>query len=208
MNFHPARLIRTVALVLALIGAGQPVSAEDSLEGGARQFVESLADQAIKSLTSADIARETRIERFRNLFNDNFDTHAIGQWVLGRNWNTASEEQRTEFLALFEDFMVASYVDRFAKYTGEALKTSQALKGGENDAVLSSRIDSPSGGQPVRIDWRVVRKESTYKVVDVLVEGTSMSTTLRSDFSSIVRQEGGKIEGLLQALREKTKALL
>ncbi len=208
MNFHPTHLLRTAAVVLVLVGIGQPVGAADSLEGGAKQFIESLADQAIKSLTSTDTSRETRIERFRKLFNDNFDTQAIGQWVLGRNWNTANEEQRTEFLALFEDLMVVSYVDRFAKYTGDALKTSQSLKGGENDAMVSSRIDHPSGGQPVRIDWRVVRKESTYKIVDVLVEGTSMSTTLRSDFGSIVRQEGGKIEGLLQALREKTKALL
>lgn len=210
MNIRPSLFIRVIAFVLVLAGAGVPIQsagAAGSLEDGAKQFIESLADQAVKSLTSEGTPRETRIERFRKMFNDNFDTRTIGQWVLGRNWNTASEEQRTEFLKLFEDLMVVSYVDRFAKYTGESLKITQSLKGGDNDAAVSSRIDNP-GGQPVRVDWRVIKKDSAYKIIDVVVEGTSMSTTLRSDFGSIIRQQGGKIEGLLQALREKTKSLL
>jgi ABC-type transporter MlaC component len=34
-----------------------------------------------------------------------------------------------------------------------------------------------------------------------------MSTTLRSEFGSIINQKGGKISGLLEVLREKTKTL-
>ena len=34
-----------------------------------------------------------------------------------------------------------------------------------------------------------------------------MSNTLRSDFGSIVRRQGGKVAGLITALREKTEAL-
>jgi len=41
----------------------------------------------------------------------------------------------------------------------------------------------------------------------VIVEGTSMSNTLRSDFGSIIRQKGGSIAGLISALREKTASL-
>ena len=34
-----------------------------------------------------------------------------------------------------------------------------------------------------------------------------MSTTLRSDFGSIIRREGGKVAGLIEVLRDKTKSL-
>ena len=34
-----------------------------------------------------------------------------------------------------------------------------------------------------------------------------MSTTLRSDFGSIIRRSGGKVAGLIDELRKKTKHL-
>jgi len=42
------------------------------------------------------------------------------------------------------------------------------------------------------------------KIVDVLVEGVSMAITQRDEFSAIISQNGGKVDGLLAALRKKT----
>ncbi|MSO85400.1 MAG: ABC transporter substrate-binding protein, partial [Rhodospirillales bacterium] len=44
-------------------------------------------------------------------------------------------------------------------------------------------------------------------IVDVVVEGTSMSNTMRADFTSVINQKGGQISGLIETLREKTAAL-
>ena len=43
----------------------------------------------------------------------------------------------------------------------------------------------------------------TYKIIDVMVEGVSMGQTQRSEFSSVIRQHGGKVEGLLAELRKR-----
>jgi phospholipid transport system substrate-binding protein len=40
--------------------------------------------------------------------------------------------------------------------------------------------------------------------VDVVVEGISMGITQRDEFASVIRNHGGKVEGLLAALRKKT----
>ncbi len=66
---------------------------------------------------------------------------------------------------------------------------------------------SRTAGQPVRVLWRVRAYGDTMKILDVIVEGASMSQTLRSDFGSIIRQKGGKVSGLLDVLRVKTAAL-
>ncbi|MBM3580943.1 MAG: ABC transporter substrate-binding protein, partial [Alphaproteobacteria bacterium] len=108
------------ALSALLLGA--PARAAAELENGARTFVESLAKQAVDSLADPKIARSERINRFRRMFNDSFAVEAIGRWILGRHWRTATEAERAEYLGLFEDLMVVSYVDRFAEYAGEALK--------------------------------------------------------------------------------------
>lgn len=199
-----------LAAGLALIALISPAPARASaeMESGARTFIESLSKQAVESLADPKVSRPDRIERFRRLFNDSFAVEAIGRWILGRHWRAATETERTEYLGLFEDLMVVSYVDRFAEYTGDSLKVYRSIVENENTVTIFSEIVRPNGGQPVRVDWRVGRNKSgVFKIVDVLVEGTSMSNTMRSDFTSVINQKGGQMSGLIEVLREKTVAL-
>ncbi|MCG8510728.1 MAG: ABC transporter substrate-binding protein, partial [Rhodospirillales bacterium] len=153
-------------------------------------------------------SRSERIDRFRVLFNDHFAVKTIGQWVLGRYWRRAKPAEQEEYLVLFEDYIVASYVDRFAEYAGEKLQVTEATVDADGSAVVFSEILLPGSGKtPVRVNWIVDGIEDDFKIVDMVVEGVSMSTTLRSDFGSILRRESGKVAGLLDVLREKTASL-
>ncbi|MBT4463745.1 MAG: ABC transporter substrate-binding protein, partial [Rhodospirillaceae bacterium] len=178
-----------------------------TFEDEARDFVSKLADKAIRDLTDKTVPRSKRIMRFREFFNTHFAVSGIGKWILGRHWRKASEVEREEYLSLFEDLMVVSYVDRFAAYAGEPLKIIKTLAVDDTNATVFSEIHQNEGAPPVRVNWRVARKDAMYKIVDVVVEGTSMSNTLRSDFGSIIRQRGNKVSGLIEALREKTATL-
>ncbi len=203
-----SRRIFAVGFSLLVLLSVAPARASAELENGAKSFIESLAKQAVDSLADPKVARPERINRFRRMFNDSFAVEAIGRWILGRHWRTATEAERSEYLGLFEDLMVVSYVDRFAEYAGEALKVNRSITENENTVTIFSEIVRPSGGQPVRVDWRVGRnKEAAYKIVDVVVEGTSMSNTMRADFTSVINQKGGQMSGLIEVLRAKTVAL-
>jgi phospholipid transport system substrate-binding protein len=196
-------------LVAAMAGLAPTLAqASPELEKGGSAFIESLAKQAVDSLADQAIPRPERINRFRRMFNDSFAVEVIGRWILGRHWREATDAQRAEYLKLFEDLMVVSYVDRFAEYAGDALKVHRALTENESTVTVFSEIVRPGGSQPVRVDWRVGRnKESAYKVVDVVIEGTSMSNTMRADFTSVINQKGGQVSGLIEVLREKTTQL-
>jgi len=39
----------------------------------------------------------------------------------------------------------------------------------------------------------------------VIVEGVSMAVTQRSEFASVIQRNGGQVEGLITALRQKTE---
>ena len=177
------------------------------VEEGSEKFVRSLADKAVHSLTTADTPRLERIKRFRELFRESFAVTSVGKFVLGRNWRRASDDEKKEYLTLFEDLMVVTYVDRFQRYAGEALKVTKSRAENDNIATVFSEIQRPGGIKPIRVDWRIGTNGTIYKILDVIVEGASMSNTLRSDFGSIVRRQGGKVAGLITALREKTEAL-
>ena len=72
---------------------------------------------------------------------------------------------------------------------------------------MFTEIARPDGARLVQVLWRVGARGEIIKILDVVVEGASMSQTLRSDFGSIIRQKGGKISGLLEELRVKTASL-
>ncbi len=202
------RTILATVVSVILFGAALPSLAASDLESSAKAFVESLADKAINSLTKTAIPRTQRVANFRRLFNENFAVATIGQWVLGRHWREATATERRQYLTLFEDLMIVTYVDRFANYAGDNLKIGKVLPNTKGTATVYSLIPPhTSGGNSVRVDWRVVQRGSEFKVIDVVVEGTSMSTTLRSEFSSVIRREGNSVAGLLKALKTKTDSL-
>lgn len=193
------------AAVVTVALAGGPTRAADP-EAEARRFIESLADQAIRALTQPDVPRQERIRRFRKLFNENFAVQAIGRWILGRHWPKASESERREYLKLFQDLLVVSYVDRFTEYAGESLKVVKTAPA-DGAVMVHAEIVRPAGGPPVRVDWRVATQDGKHKIIDLIVEGTSMSATMRSEFGSVIRQKGGEVAGLLEELRSKTESL-
>jgi phospholipid transport system substrate-binding protein len=182
-------------------------AASAEIESAACDFVIDMSDAAINALAAPNIDRDERIERFRILFKDRFAVPVMGRLVLGRHWRKATPQERDEYLALFEDLMVASYVDRFARYTGESLTITKSVSDGKRGVTVFSEINRRQGGKAVRVDWRVASRGGLIKVVDVVIEGTSLSTTLRSDFASIIRREGSTVHGLIEILRAKTAGL-
>ena len=93
----------------------------------AEQFISGLADQAVEALTNTDISKQDRAKRFRVMLTDNFAIKTIARWVLGRHWKKASDAEKTEYLHLFEELLVVTYVDRFSSYSGESLKIVKSL---------------------------------------------------------------------------------
>ncbi len=202
------RMFRFLIPVVATLALAVQAAAATPLEDGAEKFLSSLADDAIQSLTGPEKAREDRVKEFRRLFQDRFAVQFIGQWTLGRSWRQASETERKEYLVLFENLMIATYIDRFQNYAGEALKIVKAVADDDNRVTVHTDITRPNAAdtKPVRVLWRVGKNETSYKVLDVVVEGASMSYTLQQEFGSIVRQTGS-VAGLLEELRKKTAAL-
>ncbi len=144
-----------------------------------------------------------RQERFRQLFHSDFDSPGIARFVLGRYWRDASEEEQRDFVKLFEEYVVFVYTARLSNFGGQDFKIRGSRSDGDG-VMVSTDVFSPGGSSPLKIDWRLVSDNGTYKINDVIVEGVSMLVTQRSEFASIVQRNGGQVRGLLAMMREKT----
>jgi phospholipid transport system substrate-binding protein len=196
--------VASLLMVAVAAGDGLPNAARaDEYSDGTKIFIKTLAEKAIASLTVKDLAKGEREKRFRTLMLDNFAIPGIARFVLGRHWPRASEQEKSEYLKLFEDLMVVMYAERFSKYAGETLDVEQAEVRGEYDVLVYSRIKRVDATQPIKVAWRVRGKPGAYKIVDVMVEGISMVQTQKSEFASFIQQNGGKLDSLLSEMRKR-----
>ncbi len=103
--------------------------------------------------------------------------------------------------------MVLIYSGRFERYSGEGVTVTGVRETGHGEAIVLSEIPWPGGNSVVHADWRVALEDGECLVFDVVVEGVSMAVVQRADFGSVIQRNGGRVEGLLAALRSKTQQL-
>src|SRR5262245_26900172 len=60
-------------------------------------FIDKLGEAAIQSLTAPGLTSDDRRQRFRDLLQRSFNVPGIGRFVLGRYWNTATDQERQDY---------------------------------------------------------------------------------------------------------------
>ena len=164
-------------------------------------FVQSLGERAIALLSDETLSDAERKRVFRELLIDRFDMSSIGRLVMARYWRQMTAAQRDVFGPLFEDFVVTTYSRRLDAYSGEQLTLGRARKAGKKVTAVGSQV-TRGRGQPVDVDWMLRRNDSRWYVIDVVIEGVSMVISQRSEFATVISQQGG-IDGLIENLRSR-----
>lgn len=191
----------------AAVATPAPVADQAAALSPQAAFIQTLGDKAIALLADKKLSAEDRNTQFRAMMHDSFDLPTIARFVIGRNvWQSATPDQQTEYMRLFESLVVKTYSDRFALYTGEGFKVRTAVPEGDRDFIVNSEITHPDGSPATTVSWRVRQKDGKMGIIDVVVEGVSMSVTQRQEYASVIQRNGGNIEGLLSLMRERVQA--
>lgn len=193
--------LRASASGQSLLTHVSAAAGQNSVVEGARNFIASMGARGIDFLGNAAMSQDSKKAEFRRLLNDSFDMGTIGRFSLGTYWRAATPAQQAEYQRLFNDMIVKVYSQRFSDYQGQTFDVRTARAEGKDTLVTSFFV--PLSGPEVRVDWRVRNKGGAYKVVDIIVEGVSMSQTQRADFASVIQRGGGKIDVLLAHLRKQ-----
>lgn len=134
----------------------------------------------------------------------NFDFERVCRMVLGKNWKTASPEQQAMFQKEFRSLLLRTYAVALGKYKNQVIefKPLRAEPDAKNVSV-KTQILQP-GGQPIAVDYSLVKAEGGWKVYDIVIESVSLVTNYRSQFSNEIRTNG--LDSLNKKLAEKNKA--
>lgn len=194
------------AIVVFALSAGGPAAAARA-DDGAGQFIMRLADRALSALTDPSIDDAERAERFRELLQEGMDVPHVASRALGPYVRRATDAEMKEFEALLEENIVRKYAIMFKSYTGEQVELLESKEGRRDTELVTVQIFPTDGSAPIPMRWVVHKVDGKYKVIDIIVERVSMVTTQKEEFVSVIRRGGGKIQALLDELRERNAEL-
>jgi phospholipid transport system substrate-binding protein len=182
----------------------QQVVAQPATAEAAAVFIRDLSEKGTVILTNPGLESMEKVLALRRLFAVSVEVDSIKRFVLGKYWRRASDEEKAEYRVLFEDYIVATYAGRINDYGGESLKLGTARLERPGLAIVSSEVMRLKG-PPVAVDWRLHHGGDGWRIIDIIIQGISLAITQRAEFSSVIRDSGGQVEGLLIKLRQAIK---
>ena len=168
-------------------------------------FVQSTVNRAAKTL-GANLTKEERIEKLKEIASDTVDISGIGYYTLGPFRKNINDEQIEQYNVLFEQYFLKSFSSRLAEYSNPEIEVVSKKKINENYTMVSSILVSTEKRPEVKIDWRVYTKNpNNPKIRDLIIEGLSLARTQKEEFSSIIQSNDGDINALFSTLKEFIK---
>jgi len=192
-------------LATARLAAVKPAAAPAPIQASpsnAAAFIERLHGCAVAALSDRAIDGRRKKQALRRLLRRDFDLESIARFALGRHGRKASRRELREYLVLFEARLAERHFAGLRDHLQYRLEIVGARAAGKRDVVVASELLGPER-PPRRVEWRVRKGRGGHKIVDVIVEGVSMAITQRAEVASVMRANGGEIEGLLRVLRAR-----
>lgn len=193
-----------VACLLLGIALVTPADA-GPFEDEARQFVGNAFKAASGLSKGTGKSRAESTARFTKFIERRIATKALARFVLGPYWRRASEAERAEFHSLFRVYLTRSFGQQAARLASQPIEIDKVVSAtGSNDVLVFSRMGR-RGPTAVHIDWRIRRTKDGPKLIDVIVQGTSLAVAQRQQFMSILSRNGGSIAALNARMKTRLK---
>lgn len=169
----------------------------------AEDFIKTTTTKGVEQIINANVSQQEKDKRFYDLLNGALDMDFIGQFVLGRNWRTATAQQRKDFINVYRDLNIATWSKRFNEFKGKNFVFKGTSPSSSKGQVFVNTVVPMDQGEPAKVLWRVREKNGNYKIVDIVIEGVSLAQASRSEYTAFIKNNAGGIDALIKNLNEK-----
>ena len=192
-------LVAPALLSLALVtsaSAGEPT-----------ETLRRLFDEANRVLLKPETSDDARMTALRGLVREAFDAREAAAEALGPEWHARTPAERDEFDRLYANVVESGYlggVGSRARVHGDGIHVdfeSETVHGPQ--ATVATTLETRGNG-PMPVEYRMLRREGGWVIVDVVVEGLSLAGSYRAQFQRVM--QNGTYGELVARLREKASA--
>ena len=179
------------------------ISAHADDKDAASKFVNDIGKQAVSILGDRDKSKEEKTTALEAMFENTVDIEWIGKFVLGRGWKSATDTQKQSYMNNYKSFLIKHYTANLTEFSSVDFKITRITPEDNGGNVVTMKIERPNQ-EDIVVDYTIRKKPNDgFKVYDITIEGVSMITTQRSEFASVVEQNG--IDYLIAQLEQRSK---
>ena len=165
-------------------------------------FVQETADRASEALNKRQ-SKEEKMEILKMIAKETVDIKGIGFYSLGKHRKNMTNQEKKEYLDIFEKYFLKSFSSRLAEYTDPRIRVDSQKKLNDKYTMVSSILLATEDKPELKIDWRVVTKDPNNPlIIDVVIEGVSLAKVQREEFNSIIQSNDGDMNALFKNLKD------
>ena len=195
--------MRTSALSLAFAVvcavAGPSAAATETPE----HFIARTSDEVLAILRDNALNHDAKIAKLEVMLDERSDFDTISKLVLASHYKQFDDAQKKEFVTLLHRYLTTTYGRQIDNYANETVSVTGGRPEARGDYTVQTKIKRSSGGD-LSVEYRLRKVGEDWRLIDVIGEGVSLVSNLRSQFGEILN-DGGP-DKLIKILREKNAA--
>ena len=142
--------------------------------------------------------RKAKLLALNDLLRGFLDTDALAELAAGKHLEGRSPEERAEFMRLFRELFVRTYVQRLLLFDAPQFAYRDERVNGDTGTVGT---DIVTPGDRFAVDYTLRRTPEGWRATDIKVEQVSLAQNFRAQFDSALAKTD--FQGLLDTLRKK-----
>jgi phospholipid transport system substrate-binding protein len=191
-------MLAAMVLSLGSAWADEQQAVRQVIEGTTGKVISILRDAALKG----GAKREERRAKMRETLLSVTDARRVALLTLGRQRSKFTESQLQEFTDVFSQLVFVTYITNIEKYTDEKVNILSVEMLPDSKACVTTKIASSS--LETAADFSLFKDEKGgWKIYDVKVEGVSLVSNYRSQFSELLVNQSP--EQLIADLKKKVR---
>ena len=193
--------LKSFVMTLSLLVLTVPVIQAGDVED-INSMVKKKVSVIFDLLGKQDIEKNERNEKIVGELNEIMDFKLAAYLSLGKHWKKISKTQKKEIVEPFQLYINNYIVEKIDLYT------NQKIDIGDSKIVKKGRAELEigilSGGETLQVNFKLRKnKKKEWRVYDVDIEGVSLITTFRSQFSGVLKNSS--FEELMEKLKNPTE---
>jgi phospholipid transport system substrate-binding protein len=195
-------LLLCLLILIAIPPLAQAQEPIDMLEKTVKQGIALLKDPQYQVASKKKEQQELLCDTAAQVF----DFREFSRRVLSSKWHRFTLEQRKEFVEVFAEFLCKYYISRLQeRYKDErVIFLSQHFVG---NRIALVRVKVLWKGVEVPVEVRMLKRNSTWKVYDLVILGISGVKNYRAQFQALFRSDTPSqvIGRIRQRIREEER---
>lgn len=195
------------ALVLSFL---LPLTASAQPAQQAKQTLETAVGRILDNIRNPDYVNPATREPLKRQIEDEiyhiFDFGEFSSRTVGPRWREFSPEMRQKFADAFANLLFNTYLNKVTGYNGEKVDWLGEVVSKDGRQVEVRTSISMKDGKKIPVFYRMLDKNGSWRVFDVIIENISLVKNYRTQFQSILNT--ATPDQLIEKINAKAKEVM